>query len=450
MPYTAGMLRFICALLLILGLMMAASCRSITAPSPGGVTPGAEADRTPLDRVAPSLGALHGEPMVRVRISSAAATLRFDAAGPLIVGPGPGHEAKSQPRTFRSPLTVSRAAGAWMLRDGTGTALRWALPTLAVDAGTVQNGQALRLVNGNLHLDGHEYPGRIVLLTASTDPARIDAINHVPLETYLPGVLQHELFPKWLPAAYRAQAIAARSYSIVQLARKSDQPYDMESTTASQVYGGRASNPTAIAAVAQTRGQVLTYQGRVVEAFYSSSSGGATQDATCAFVDRPGWFDIPPLRGRTHGWGTQATYYQWNPFTVDATSLASRLAQWGRSNKHPIAGISGLRDISITRRSSSGRPAQFTITDAAGRRYLLWAEQFRHAANTGAPSDQQLRSSNVQVQVLGGRVQFLSGHGFGHGVGLDQWAAQDMAQHGYDERAILATFYPQSHISRAY
>ncbi|MCC6679789.1 MAG: SpoIID/LytB domain-containing protein [Phycisphaeraceae bacterium] len=437
------------ALLLVMGLLLATSCRS-TAPSPGGTVPGAGAARTSLDRVAPPLSSLHGEPMVRVRISSSAATLRFDAAGPLIVGPGPGHETKSQPRSFRSPLTVSRAAGAWMLRDAAGTSLRWALPTLAVECGSVQSGQALRLVNGNLHLDGHEYPGRIVLLAASSDPARIDAINHVPLETYLPGVLQHELYPKWLPAAYRAQAIAARSYSIVQLVRKSDQPYDMESTTASQVYGGRASNPTAIAAAAQTRGQVLTYQGRVVEAFYSSSSGGATQDATCAFVDRPGWFDIPPLRGRTHGWGTQATYYQWNPFSVDAATAASRMAQWGRNNRHAIAGLSGLRDVSITQRSGSGRPAQFTITDAAGRRYLLWAEQFRHAVNTGAPSDQQLRSSNVQVRVAGGRVQFLGGRGYGHGVGLDQWAAQDMAQRGHDERAILATFYHQAHISRAY
>lgn len=397
----------------------------------------------PLDRVAPPVQTITTEPTIRVRIAAQQPSIRLEAST-LTVGPGPLDAGRSTPRSFRGPVTITRVPGAWLVAEASGATLRWPLTTLAVEA------------NQPIGFNGGAYPGRLALLPSKAGANLLDVVNLVGIETYLPGVLERELFPKWDPAAYRAQAIAARSYALVQMSRKRDEPWDLESTTASQVYGGRASNPRAVDAVQRTRGQTLTYQGRIVEAFFSSNSGGYSQDAVYAFVDRSGWFDIPPLRGRTHGWGTQATYYQWGPIVRDAGEVSRRIAAWGRANDHPVAALVGLRSVQVASRSASSRPAQFTVTDGRGRGFVLACEQFRFACNADAPGLQpvlakdQLRSSNVSVSVSGSRVTFTNGRGYGHGVGLDQWAAQDMASRGHNESAILATFYPQSQVRRLY
>jgi stage II sporulation protein D len=112
-----------------------------------------------------------------------------------------------------------------------------------------------------------------------------DVINVVGIEKYLWGVLPREVPADWgddTPAVLEAQAVAARSYAVASL--RPDRTYDLETDERSQVYGGVAGeDPRTTAAVKATRGRVLAYDGRVITAFFFSTSGGRTEDGQIVF-----------------------------------------------------------------------------------------------------------------------------------------------------------------------
>ncbi|MEM9881843.1 MAG: SpoIID/LytB domain-containing protein [Planctomycetota bacterium] len=399
----------------------------------------------------PLLTAVTREPTIRVRIGKRLASLDVSAAGQTsgevsVTGPT-GSGAKVM--RYRLPLRVAWRGDAWLIRDGAGQAVRWRLPTLHL---TAEGG------DGTLRVDTARYPGRLVLSPSrgETAPAdTFDVVNHVPLETYLPGVLERELFPKWPLETYKAQAVAARSYALWEMTIARGRAFDLESTTASQVYGGKATNTTAQAAVAETRGVVLAYGGRVVPAFFASSTGGAGQDAVLAFPNRVE--DIAPLRGRAHGaWDQASPRYRWGPVVRDTAALSRRIAAWGLRHHHPVEHLGTLARVEVSGRNRVGRPATFMLTDTAGRRYTLGCESFRNAGNftregeLPLPDGGRLLSSHVEVAVDGGRVTVSGGRGHGHGVGMSQWGAYGMAQAGHGHGAILRFYYPGATLTRLY
>lgn len=377
------------------------------------------------------------EPVVRVRIVQGARTISLDANGGL-------------------RLAVSgRAAGAMRLSgtvtiSDTGRAIVVGGGGLQRPVTTTGPVSAQAGDGGVLRVNGSGYHGSVQVHRGGSG---LDAINRVPLEQYLPGVLDRELIRSWEPATFEAQAVAARSYAICQAWEKRAKPFDLEATTASQVYGGAVAHAKAVEAVKRTRGQVLTYRGRVLPAYYSSASGGAGQDGHVAF---PGQRDLPPLRGRNQGaWDVLSPQFRWGPVVRDRDELAQRLVAWGQANQHAVGNLRGLAQIVVSRRSASGRPAQFTVVDNAGQRFILGPEQFRFACNSPAAGlaaltkEQQLKSSYVTIAATGGGFRF-EGHGYGHGVGLSQWGAQHMALRGYGSRSILAFYYPGAQVVKAY
>lgn len=385
------------------------------------------------------------EPVVRVRIAIAADTLRVDATAPVqVYSMAADGTARGEPAmTLTPPVIVTRSAEGFRLQPSRGVAQRWAVERLVLRD---QNG-------GNLTTASGVYPVQLTLL--GVGPVnRFDVVNRLSLEQYLPGVLERELYRAWEPETYKAQAIAARSYAIVQLSRHQARSYDLESTTASQAYGGAAATLKSRSAVEATRGLVLTWQGKVIPAYYSSSTGGTGQDAAIAIRNAP---DIPPLRGAFHGTDSAASpNFRWGPIRRDRADLSRRLAGWGKANHHAIANLRTLRAIAITASNSVSRPTQFTVTDTSGTRYVLGPEEFRFACNfEGAglpalPEAAKLRSSYVEVQVKGDVVEFPLGRGYGHGVGLCQWGAQGLALRGHKAAAILAAYYPGATLERAY
>lgn len=105
-------------------------------------------------------------------------------------------------------------------------------------------------------------------------------VNDVPLEDYLLGVVPAEMPSKWNEEALKAQAIAARSYAIANRGKRSSQGYDLKDTPEDQAYGG-ASSETQVTnnAVTDTAGIVLTYNQKVIPAYYSASAGGRTKNS---------------------------------------------------------------------------------------------------------------------------------------------------------------------------
>jgi stage II sporulation protein D len=135
-------------------------------------------------------------------------------------------------------------------------------------------------------------------------------------------------------------------------------------------------------------------------------------------------------------------------------ALTLRIAAWGRSHGHPVGKLKAIRYLTVAHRNPFGRPTVFVIEADAGPRYRLPAESFRVACNftaEGLPDrGPRLKSAFFEVVRRGEQIEFSDAHGFGHGVGLCQFGAQAMAEHGHDVMAILETYYPGALVERAY
>jgi stage II sporulation protein D len=168
----------------------------------------------------------------------------------------------------------------------------------------------------------HAYRGQILV---DTPGKKLRAINVLPLEQYLYGVVPAEMPSAWLPAALEAQAVAARSYALAN--RKAAAPFDVYADGRSQAYlGVSAETPAGRQAVDVTAGQVLLYGGDVADTLFSSSTGGRTQSAADAF-GAPG---RPYLVSLKDPYDTISPYHDWGPVPVTAQTLGDVLGLVGR------------------------------------------------------------------------------------------------------------------------
>jgi stage II sporulation protein D len=224
----------------------------------------------------------------------------------------------------KKPITVEDGAGFdHTLAAGTTTIT----PTLelAVDGGPQQPldppltfspaaGSSLTL--------GRRYRGRIVVDVPNN---KLRAINVLPLQQYLYGVVPAEMPSTWLSAALDAQAVAARSYALAS--RKAAGPFDVYADWRSQAYlGVSAETPAGKHAVDETAGEVLLYEGDVADTLFSSSTGGRTQSAADAF----GTSGQPYLVSVPDPYDTISPYHDWGTVPVTGKTLGSAVGAVGR------------------------------------------------------------------------------------------------------------------------
>ena len=239
----------------------------------------------------------------------------------------------------------------WTVTDATGT--KTALPpgSLALTAKlrvtAAANAQAPLTFSSAqpLTVDGRAYRGRIVL---STDGKTVEAVNAVSLEQYVKGVVPSEMPSGWSPEALKAQAVASRSYALANLAK--GKPFDLYGDTRSQVYGGVAAQvPSTDAAVDATKGQVLTYAGKVADTLFFSTSGGRTASA----LEATG-VAVPYLVPVADPYDTLSPYHDWGPVLVDAAKAAKQLKVTGT-----------IVDVTATN-GASGRVQTLALTATDG------------------------------------------------------------------------------------
>ena len=121
---------------------------------------------------------------------------------------------------------------------------------------------------------------------------KLTVINNVDLEDYIKGVVPSEMPSGWELEALKAQAIAARSYALANLGKRASLGYDLKDTPEDQAYGGASAETAKTnSAVQETDGLVLTYNYKVVPAYYSASAGGKTLNAKQAWGS-----DLPFIR----------------------------------------------------------------------------------------------------------------------------------------------------------
>lgn len=229
-------------------------------------------------------------------LAGAPADARFDAGSGLFrvrVGAWPDREsADAEGRRLQS-----RGLDAfWVVSEGLGPVD----PALEVTAGgRVEIVAGRRVVvraarGAALAFEGRGYRGAIAIYL--NDRGRLNVVNELPVEDYLRGVVPRELGPASYPEleALKAQAVAARSYTLRNLGGFAEEGYDLCGTPKCQVYGGvAAEHPLTDRAVAETAGEILVADGAAIDALYSATCGGRTENVEVIFPLK----SAPYLRG---------------------------------------------------------------------------------------------------------------------------------------------------------
>ncbi len=296
-----------------------------------------------------------------------------------------------------------------------------------------------------------KYRGRIEVLrlTAGASAGKYVAINTLPLDSYLQGVLAKELYGSWEPAAYRAQAIAARTFALYSMVTDGvGKQWDVNDDESSQMYGGIAGETAkSKSAVADTHGEVLTavVNGKtgIFCSRYSACIGGASQDPFDAWGDP----SVGPLQARNVGnVDANCDKYQWNrDFVATRADVTRCVKSWGERNGFAyLQAMGNITGINITKRNEeTNRPTELTVTDASGKSAPIRAEEFRLALLTDpAGRAPKIFSSNCEIRAQGDTFVMYNGKGYGHGIGLSQWGAQNLAKEGKTSNEILGFFYP--------
>ncbi|MCC6662067.1 MAG: SpoIID/LytB domain-containing protein [Phycisphaerales bacterium] len=392
-----------------------------------------------------------GEPELRIRVRSGITEARLGGQKRLGVGPVGGAT-----RSLPGPLVAAPGAdGGVKVTDAVGGIYSFG-PRQIVDI----RGEG---EPASVTIDGNPYLGRLVVSARPTpkDGFVLDITEYAPIETYLPGVVVAEVLPDWTLQAFETQAIAARTYALHQreLALAGGKDFDLRSDTRDQAYGGATRHVNALAGVRNTRGIVLTFRGKLLRAYYSSTCGGRFAGAAEVWPTGPGFeYNLAaPLQAHDRDFACQpANYYRWQ-VERPVEELSARVREWGRLNTAPdAAALDQLVAAEVAQRNETGRPTVYTLRDAAGRRAQLSAEGLRLACNQsvgGLAAPQRGRSL-----VLSGDLEFdfegssvvIRGRGFGHGVGMCQWCVEEMTKRGRTWRDLLPMFYPGATIERAY
>ncbi len=276
-----------------------------------------------------------------------------------------------------------------------------------------------------------------------------DVVSHVDMESYLPGVLAGELYAHWHPETFAAQAVAARSYAMVQAAqRETTSHYDVTDGPSTQVYLGDVALRVAHRAAEETRGLVLAWQDAVVPGYYSSCCGGLAATAMDAISNVPS-HDIPPLQGHDgYDACTSLDLHQWVVERRPRT-LVKRLESYAR-DRGDIASLSSVplpRSIETAAVNRHGRPTRLAIRGGRNRSVEVGADMFMRAANystssiTALSATDRVQSSHVGAHRDGANLT-LTGFGLGHGVGLCQRGAQVLAGRGETFETILKWYFP--------
>lgn len=284
---------------------------------------------------------------------------------------------------------------------------------------------------GYVYIGDRWYRGRTLIVPTQ---GGLTAVNYVDLEQYLYSVIGGEMPTSWPLEALKAQAIAARSYALFQRQTSANTVFDVGNTTRWQVYRGLVDErPSTQVAVNETAGQVLTYNGQIIQAVFHSSSGGHTENVEDVWVS-----PLPYLRG-VQDFDQTAPVYQW----VENVS-ASQLQQ-------KIPGIGNILSMQSERTTPRGRVVTMRVVGDAGSRVISGDDvrqmfSLRSTLFSVTPQMGPVAStSNVASAPTGFQIR---GNGFGHGLGMSQWGAFSLASQGYTSQQIVTHYYTGAVLSR--
>ncbi|MGB2981452.1 MAG: SpoIID/LytB domain-containing protein [Candidatus Zixiibacteriota bacterium] len=304
-----------------------------------------------------------------------------------------------------------------------------------------------------LHLNGRPYQGALEIAPSENDGSLL-VLNLVHVEEYLKGVVPAEIgkLRRQEMEALKAQAVAARTYSLSRLGQYAERGYDLEATVADQVYqGARGEDPLASRAVDLTRGEVLVNDGKLISAYYHANSGGMTEYVENVW-DAPKESYLVPVDDEAFcSWSeTFAWKESWTKEALEENLTRFLGARGGWSEGK----LGNLLDLQIASRSHSGRVEVLKVTTDRGT-FRIRGDRIRWALRKGNRSGSILPSTCFDLVIERDENEEIrqvkaEGRGNGHGVGMCQIGAIGMARKGHAYQDILKLYYSDAQMIKCY
>ena len=257
-----------------------------------------------------------------------------------------------------------------------------------------------------------------------------NSIIKVPLEDYIVGVLAGEMPIDFEEEAFKAQAVAARSYVLIKMKENMNNDYDVVDTVQNQVYldyvylknvwkNNYIKNINKLKKVVKdTKGQYLEYNGEIAQTMYFSTSTGVTENCKEIFGN-----DVPYLTSVDSKWDNISPLYE--------TSQEYNINEFFQKLNLPY---SNVLNISYIKRTSTGRNIKLMINNN-----IYNASDIMQIFNIKSTFFDITKNNNVIK---------ISSKGYGHGVGMSQYGAQAMALKNYKYNQILYHYYKNTKIKK--
>lgn len=282
-------------------------------------------------------------------------------------------------------------------------------------------------------VNGRTYRGQVEILNRSSS---LTLVNSVGIEDYLYGVIPEEMPTEWPQEAVKSQAVAARTYALKHRKRHEDEGFDLCTSTHCQMYSGIAEETAnGNKAVDATKGEVLTYQDKLIEAFFHTDSGGMTENSEDVWGTKlPYLRAVPEANMKTQPWQKTVTSYDFNRALVN----------------HGLKDIGELKKVDLSSlqigkaakdRTASGRVKLVTFHGKNGNVAI---------DGTDLRSILGLNSTMFDLKLDSKHNLVFSGYGKGHGLGLSQWGAKALADNKKDYKGILAHYYQNTKLKKLY
>ena len=296
------------------------------------------------------------------------------------------------------------------------------------------------------------YRGKLELFSTAEG---IVIVNELPLEEYLYAVVPSEMPASYEAEALKCQAVCARSYAHCQMLAFGYPEYSahVDDSVSYQVYGNSQEQETTIRAVQETTGQRLTHQNQVVKTYYYSTSCGHSTSIEAwgsTITDANQYLrGVSICNEQGKAYEENLPWYRWKAVVPEKTM--SNLIELNTGKE-----IGTLQNISVTRQGVGGVALQIVATGTKGKitvdtenkiRSALGGSGYEITKNDGSVvKSTKLLPSAFFTIAKSGESYIIEGGGYGHGIGMSQNGANEMAKAGktYDE--ILQFFYPGTEV----
>jgi len=292
--------------------------------------------------------------------------------------------------------------------------LQWTLETFALQEDTASNGCFINL--SHLTSPARAYQGDLLVKRKGKS---VLLINQIDLENYTAGVVEAEGGYSGTLEYYKTQAVICRTYALRNLRRHETEGYQLCDKTHCQVYHGKAENSLIVDASRQTHGQVIVDENfKLINAVYHSNSGGQTANSVDVWTSQLPYLvsvrDTFSLEGKHAKWHRSISLTEWHIFLenrgIDISAVSDEVMIYR-----------------LQRRIAAINFGHVKIPMKEIRQYFA------------------LKSAFFEIEIIGDDLVF-KGRGYGHGVGLAQEGAMEMARAGYTYDSIISHYYQNTSI----